>query len=278
MTDSKPSVSNRYIHYRHSLPVRIMHWINVILLTILLMSGLGIFNAYPLLNWGKSSYTGAPPLLEMRAREGDEVAGVTRVFGYEFNTTGLFGASRNREGNLVERGFPSWLTLPGVRWLAMSRRWHLFFGWLLVINGIGYVVYSIFSGHLKRDLFPTVKDWRSIGKSIVDHLRFRHPTGEAARNYNILQKIAYLAVIFSLLPLVILNGLGMSPAMDALLPGWVDFFGGRQSVRTIHFAVAWALVAFTIIHVFQVIVNGFWNNLRSMITGRYRITSEEKHE
>src|SRR3954451_24277861 len=96
-----------YLYYRHRLPVRIMHWINVLALTILLMSGLNIFNAHPALHWhGKSSYTGAPPVLEMRAGEdadGDTV-GVTTILGHEFRTTGLFGVSANADGELVERG------------------------------------------------------------------------------------------------------------------------------------------------------------------------------
>jgi thiosulfate reductase cytochrome b subunit len=278
MIRSKSSRSNGYMYYRHTLPVRVMHWINVIVLTILLLSGFGIFNAYPALNWGKSSYTGVPPLMEIQVMKGKEITGVTRIFGHDFNTTGFLGVSRSPEGKLVIRGFPTWLTIPGIRWLSMSRYWHFFFAWLLVINGIAYVGYSIFCGHLKRDIFPNGRDLRSIGKSIVDHLLFRRPRGEAAKHYNVLQKSAYLAVIFLLLPLVIVNGLGMSPMLNALPTGWVDLFGGRQSVRTIHFLVAWALVAFTVIHVFQVLVNGFWNNLRSMITGRYRITSGGKHE
>ena len=55
-------------YYRHRLPVRIMHWINVVALTILFMSGLQIFNAHPALYWGKSSYDGTPPLLEIGAQ------------------------------------------------------------------------------------------------------------------------------------------------------------------------------------------------------------------
>ncbi len=267
-------------YYRHSLPVRIMHWINVILLAILLMSGLNIFNAHPALYWGEQSYAGVPPFLELRGIETDEgeVHGVTRIFGHEFGTTGFLGASRNAEGEIGERGFPSWLTIPGNQWLAMARRWHFFFAWLLAVNVIGFVGYAIASGHMHRDILPTRQDWRSIGSSIVDHLLFRRPKGEAAKYYNVLQKFAYLAVIFLLLPLVILMGLGMSPALDALLPGWIGIFGGRQSVRTFHFIVAWALVLFTIIHVFQVIVNGFWNNFRSMITGYFRIEQEVNRE
>ena len=103
------------------------------------------------------------------------------------------------------------------------------------------------------------------------HLLLRHPQGEAARRYNILQKLAYLSVIFVLFPLAILMGWAMSPGLNALLPGWIDVVGGRQSARTLHFIAAWLLVAFVAVHVFEVIVSGFWNHLRSMITGRYRI-------
>jgi thiosulfate reductase cytochrome b subunit len=274
------AVSSGYPYYRHSLPLRIMHWSNVVLLAILLMSGLNIFNVHPALYWGKQSYNGAPPVLELRGEEDDEgeISGVTRIFGHEFNTTGFLGASRDSAGELTERGFPSWLTIPDWQWLSMARRWHFFIAWLLVVNGIAFVTYSIVSRHLQSDLIPTRQDLRSIGRSIVDHLHFRHPTGEAAKHYNVLQKCAYLVVIFFLLPLMILMGLGMSPALDALSPGWVDIFSGRQSIRTLHFVVACALVMFVFIHVFMVVITGFWNNLRSMITGYYRVESEVDHE
>ena len=255
-----------------------MHWINVLAFILLLMSGLQIFNAHPALYWGKSSYNGRPPILQMDARmdsRGNPV-GVTRIFGHAFNTTGVLGLSTGMDGQPTERGFPAWLTLPSQQWLAMARRWHFFFAWVLVINGFAYLIYTLASRHLVRDLMPTRADWRSIGQSITDHLLLRHARGEAARRYNILQKLAYLGVVFGLFPLLILMGWAMSPGLDALFPGWVDVVGGRQSARTIHFVVAWLLVAFVFIHVFEVIVSGFWNNLRSMISGRYRI-ADEKH-
>jgi len=273
-------VTSDYIYYRHALPVRIMHWINVVALTILLMSGLQIFNAHPALYWGKSSYTGRPALLEMRAMDRGDLGmkGVTRVLGHEYNTTGVLGLSKNADGRLAARGFPWWATIPDNPWLALARSWHFFFAWVLLVNGLFYVAYSAATRHLSRDLAPDRNDWRSFSRSIVDHLRFRHPTGEAAKRYNVLQKLAYLAVIFVLLPLVILMGVAMSPWMDTVLPGWVDFFGGRQSARTIHFIAAWLLVAFVLIHVFEVIISGLWNHLRSMVTGRYRIRREGRHE
>jgi thiosulfate reductase cytochrome b subunit len=248
-----------------------MHWINVLAFVLLLMSGLQIFNAHPALYWGKSSYSGRPPILQMTTRPGPQGSpiGVTRVFGHEFNTSGVLGFSSG-----TARGFPAWLTLPRDRWLAMGRRWHFFFAWVLVINGLAYIAYSLASHHLTRDLVPRRPELLGIGHSIREHLLLRHAQGEAARRYNVLQKLAYLGVIFVLFPLVVLMGWAMSPALNALFPGWVDLFGGRQSARTLHFVLALALVAFVFIHVFQVVITGFWNNLRAMITGRYRIDAE----
>jgi len=262
-----------YLYVRHTLPVRLMHWINVVSLTLLLMSGLMIFNAHPSLDWGKSSYTGRPPVFEITAlrTSSGQLVGITRLFGHPFDTTGVLGVSTGPNGRAVIIAFPSWLTIPSSYSLAAGRLWHFFFAWLLMLNGLAYVAYALISRHLQRDLLPTRTEWRGIGQSIRDHLRFKHPQGEAARHYNVLQKLSYLAVIFVLLPLIILTGWAMSPRLNSMWPGWVDVFGGRQSARTVHFVIAWLLVAFVAIHVFQVLVSGFWNHMRSMITGRYRI-------
>jgi thiosulfate reductase cytochrome b subunit len=273
-----PAAPSRSLYYRHALAVRVMHWINAVALTLMLMSGLQIFNAHPALYVGDSSYSGRPAWLEIGAREDAQgkPIGYTRLFGHEFITTGVLGLSTD-DARMYAQGFPSWLTIPSHQWLAMARSWHFFFAWVFLINGLCFIVYTIASRHLARDLLPTRRDLRSIRTSIVDHLRFRHPVGEEAKRYNVLQKFAYLTVIFVLLPLIVLMGLGMSPRLDTLFGGWVGWFGGRQTVRSIHFIVAWLLVAFVLIHVFEVVVTGFWNNLRSMITGRYRIPQEKPH-
>ena len=261
------------LFYRHTLPVRVMHWTNVLSLTLLLMSGLQIFNAHPRLYWGKSSYTGNPPVLEIGSRQGSggQPVGFTRIFGHEFDTTGVLGLSSGSNGSLQRVAFPSAVTVPGPYWLSMARNWHFFFAWVFVLNGLAYLFYGLWSGHLRRDLWPTRPDLAGIGRSILDHIRFRHPQGEAARRYNVLQKLAYLAVIFVLLPLIILAGWAMSPWLDGVWPGWVDLLGGRQSARTVHFVIACLLTAFVAVHVFEVIVSGLWNHLRSMITGYYRV-------
>ncbi|NUZ05325.1 cytochrome b/b6 domain-containing protein [Piscinibacter koreensis] len=263
--------------YRHRLPVRVMHWINVVCLAMLLMSGLTIFNAHPALYWGRDSNFADPWLALSAERRGDEWIGVTTLGDRRFVTDGVLGVSMEGERRTV-RGFPAWATVPSGQWLSMGRLWHFFFAWIFVVNGIAYVLYTVFSGHLRRDLLPTRTEWRGIGRSIWDHVRFRHPTGDAARRYNVLQNTAYLVVIFGLLPLVVIAGLAMSPRLDALWPGWVDLLGGRQSARSLHFLAAVGLVVFVAIHVFEVLVSGVWNQLRSMVTGWYTLPADRHGE
>lgn len=268
------------LYYRHTLPVRIMHWLNVLAFSVLFMSGLQIFNAHPALNWGKSSYNGREPVLEMKAMQMADgpLVGVTTVLGHSFITTGTLGVSNDANGQPRARGFPSWITVPGAQWLSMARHWHFFFAWLFVINGLTYVIYSWRSRHLARDLLPNAQDRRSIWQSIKDHIRLRHPTGEAAKHYNVLQKLVYLVVIFVLLPMVILMGWALSPQLNTVFSGWVNLVGGRQSARTLHFIAAFALVAFVLVHVFETIISGLWNNLRSMITGNYHVPDAAQEE
>jgi thiosulfate reductase cytochrome b subunit len=172
---------------------------------------------------------------------------------------------------MVRRGFPEWATIPGSRSLALGRRWHFFFAWLWVVNGACYLSWSLASRHLSRDLAMQRRDWRDIPRSIADHLRFRHPLGEAATRYNPLQKLAYLGVVFLLAPLAVLTGLSMSPQMDSILGGWLALVGGRQSARTLHFIVMALFVLFTVVHVLMVVYAGPVNELRSMLSGRFRV-------
>jgi thiosulfate reductase cytochrome b subunit len=258
------------IVYRTRLWVRIWHWINALALFFLLVSGLQIFNAHPSLYWGQAAVFDHP-FIAMRAFPRPEgLRGVTFVGDQHFTTTGFLGASKY-QGQLQSRGFPPWLTIPGVRDLAAGRRWHFFFAWVFAINGALYFAYLLISRHLRGDLWPTGADIRAIPRSILDHILFRHPHGEAAARFNVLQKLAYLVVLLVLLPLMILTGLTMSPGMDAAFPVLPWAFGGRQSARTIHFLTAWSLVGFFAIHIFEVFAAGVFNEMRSIVTGRFAI-------
>ena len=254
---------------RHSLLVRVTHWINVVCILFLVMSGLQIFNAHPALYIGQKANFDDPVLSMNAFRLSDgRVVGETRVLGAKFNTTGVLGLSYV-DGQPAARGFPAWATVPSYQDLATGRRWHFFFAWLFVINGAVYLAVSLLNRHVWRDLVPSRMQLRGIGRSILDHVRLRFDHG---RDYNVLQKLTYLIVIFILLPLVVLAGMTMSPGLDAVFPWLLDLFGGRQTARTIHFVAATLIVLFVLVHLIMVLISGVWNNLRSMITGRYAIS------
>ena len=255
---------------RHGLFTRVWHWVNLVCLVVLLMSGLQIFNAHPALYWGNDS-TFDDPALQITAVRGDDgqPMGVVRIAGYRINTTGVLGLSRDGNGELDQRGFPAWSTLPGPQWLAMGRYWHFAAAWIFVPMLLAYLIYTLASRARRRLIWPTAAQWRGLPATIAHHarLKFNHKA-----DYNGLQKLTYLLVLFGLLPLMVLTGLTMSPTMNAAWPWLLDLFGGRQSARTLHFIFSFALVAFFVIHLGLVLISGVLNNLRSMITGRYRIS------
>jgi len=253
---------------RHSLTTRLWHWVNFITLIILLMSGLQIFNAHPALYWGEQS-SFSQPFLAIHARKGADgsARGVVQLAGHEIVTTGVLGLS-NSNGRLRERGFSEWATLPGPQWLSMGRNWHFLAAWIFGPSIVAYLLYTLISRRRRRLIFPTQAQWREIPTTLIDHarLRFHH-----VADYNGIQKLTYILVLFGLLPAMVLSGLAMSPTMNAAWPWITELFGGRQSARTIHFICAFSLVGFFIVHIALVLVSGVFNNLRSMITGRYRI-------
>jgi Ni/Fe-hydrogenase b-type cytochrome subunit len=238
---SKRTARARRVAYRHRLPTRIWHWVNALTVFVMLMSGLMIFNAHPRLYWGQ--------------------------YGANFDHAWLEFSSRP---------FPGWATIPSTYNLAAARRWHLAFAWVLVAGLVLFLLVSLWNRHVQRDLAPRAGELapRHVWDDIRDHARLRFPRGDAALRYNVLQKISYAAVIFLLIPLMVLSGLAMSPALDAAWPWLLDLFGGRQSARSIHFLCAMALLAFIVVHLLMVLLAGPINEVRSMITGRFRVPPE----
>ena len=228
---------------RHRLSTRLWHWLNALAVIVLLMSGLMIFNAHPRLYWGEFGANPDAAWLEIGTMEG--VA------------------------------FPGWLTIPSAYSLADARIWHLAFAWIVLIGAPLYLVWSLANRHVQRDLWFTRDELRPshIWHAIKEHARLRFPTGAAALNYNVLQKGAYLGVLLVLLPLVILTGLAMAPGFDAAVPvsAWL---GGRQSARSLHFIAAGGFALFIVVHLVMVLLAGPINEVRAMITGRYRLPKE----
>jgi thiosulfate reductase cytochrome b subunit len=229
------------IAYPPRRPTRIWHGLNAITVFVMIMSGLMILNAHPRLYWGQ--------------------------YGANFDHAWL---------NFGQRPFPGWATIPPVYNLAAARIWHFAFAWVLVIGLLAFLATSLWNRHVQRDLAPTPDELAPshVWQDIKEHARLHFPTGDAALRYNILQKISYVAVIFVLLPLMILTGLAMSPSMDAAWPWLVDVTGGRQSARSIHFIIAAAILAFIIVHLVMVVLAGPINEIWSMIGGRFRVPPE----
>ena len=256
--------------YRQSGWTRLTHWIWAVCLFFLMLSGLQIFNAFPSLHIGNESgfdYDNA--ILAIGAREGDgeNLTGFTRLLGYEFDTTGVLGVSGPEQS---VQAFPASLTIPSNRSLATGRVIHFFFAWVLVGTLAVWAVASVLNGHL-RALVPTVSDLRQLPRDVVDHARLRlHHT----RDYGVLQKLAYASVLFVALPLMILTGLSMSPGFNAVAPWLLDVFGGRQTARTIHFLTMVGLIGFFVVHMVMILAAGPINELRSILTGWYRIDAE----
>lgn len=228
---------------RHRLATRVWHWVTVVTMFVMIGSGIGIFKAHPRLYWGR------------------------------------YGANFDTAWTTLDQ-WPSWivtllnlLTIPTSYNLAISRRWHLLFALVLAFALLGFMIVSLINRHFQRDLRVRAAELapQTVAHDVREHLAFRFHDPKRPGAYNILQKLSYVATIFVLIPLMILTGLTMSPGMDAAWPWLLEVFGGRQSARSIHFIAATGLVVFIVVHIALVILAGAWNEVRSMITGRWAV-------
>ena len=270
------AVNTGELVYKQTLLTRLTHWVWAISLFFLLLTGLQIFNAHPVLQFGQQSgfaYDNA--LLEIGAASGPngKPAGFVDVAGYRFDTTGWLGAFGSSLSPTLQ-AFPPALTIPSNHDLATGRVIHFFFAWVLSGTLLIWLIASLWSGHLQRDLLPRAADLKALPKSIAEHarLKFHHE-----KSYNVLQKLAYAGVLFVLFPLIIATGLTMSPSMNARFPFMLDLFGGRQTARSLHFLAMLGLAGFFLIHMLMILAAGPLNEMRSIITGWYRTDGKGDH-
>jgi thiosulfate reductase cytochrome b subunit len=255
--------------YRQPVWTRITHWLWAIALLMLLLTGLNIFNARPQLYVGQESgFEYNNTIFQIGAERGPngEPRGFMQLFDWKLDTTGHFGVYEVNDRQ-VFRAIPGWMTIPSYYDLGTARVVHFFFGWVFVATIVVWFVVSFFSGHVWRDIVPKPRDLAGLPRDMVRHASFRFEHG---RSYGPLQKLSYFTVFFILFPLIVLTGLSMSPTMNASWPWLLDLFGGRQTARTIHFAVMALLVVFFVVHVLMVVLAGPINELRSIVTGWYR--------
>jgi thiosulfate reductase cytochrome b subunit len=145
--------------------------------------------------------------------------------------------------------------------LAEGMAYHFFFMWLFFLNGLIYVLYTIFSGEW-RYLVPNRRSFKEAWQVLLHDLRLRK-TKPPQGKYNGAQRIAYSAIIIMGIG-SLLTGLAIYKPVQ--LEWLCAIFGGYKMARIIHFALTIGYVLFFIIHIIQVILAG-WNNFRAMITG-----------
>ena len=215
---------------RHALSTRLWHWLNLLCVVVLFMSGLTISNAHRRLYWGD--------------------------WGFEASQAWL----------MVPR-FPDWMTIPGYYSLAVARDWHILMAWPFALGLLFMWIAMMVNRHFKRDIVTRRREWRpsAIWRDVVEHLKlnFDHHEGK----YNFLQKLAYGLALGVFLPMMIFTGISISPGMEPTFGWLVDLLGGRQSARSLHFIFAFAIAGFFIVHVLLVILSGPIRQMRDMITG-----------
>lgn len=230
---------------RHSVIVRLTHWITTLCFFALLITGAEIVISHPRFYWGETGSVLTKPLFRIPIPSSRSL--VPTGYGY---------------------------VLPDQN--GWSRALHFQSAWIAVLTGLLYVLSGLLTGHVRKDLLPAKADrsWPRLTASIKNHLLFKTPSEAEAWSYNLPQRLTYLFVIFILFPLVIWTGLAMSPAFDAAFPATVNWLGGRQTARTLHFFISLALLLFLLVHVAMVYLAGFRSRMRAMITGRLSSRTE----
>ena len=224
---------------RHPALVRVTHWLTFAAFVALLVTGVEILISHPRFYWGETGNVNMRPFLTIPIPSSR--ASVPTGYGY---------------------------VLPDQN--GWSRALHFEAAWLAVLTGLLYLVFGLFAGHFHRSLWPARSDLsaENLASSITNRFRFKRPPEDEDWSYNVLQRLAYLLVIFVLFPLVIWTGLDLSPAFTSAFPHAVTILGGRQSARTLHFFVSTGLVLFLLVHVVMVYLAGFRKRVLAMITGR----------
>ena len=230
---------------RHSALVRVTHSVTIFCFIALLVSGAEIVISHPRFYWGETGNVLTTPLFQLPIPSSRAL--VPTGYGY---------------------------VLPDQN--GWSRALHFQAAWIVVFTGVLYAICGLLTGHFQKDLLPTKTNlsWRMLSTEMKRRVRFERPGEAETWSYNVLQRLAYLLVIFVLFPLVIWSGLAMSPAFVSAFPASATLLGGRQSARTIHFFVSLALVLFLVFHVVMVFLAGFRSRTGAMITGRTATRSE----
>lgn len=139
--------------------------------------------------------------------------------------------------------FPEWVTIG--EWLGGAIAWHLAAIWLLMLNGLSYLIWGFASGHFREKLWPITP--RAVLRDARAALRFRLPHEVGV--YNAVQRLLYLGVI-ALGLLAVLSGLAVWKPIQLWLLS--DLFGGFFMSRVVHFIAMAGIALFLAVHLLLV--------------------------
>lgn len=235
---------------KHRRWVKSTHWIGTMSFLALIVTGFEILMVHPRFYWGDVGNDLTPALFELPVSRNYEHGGWDNSKPF-FDYAGA-PVSASRTYNIFNQN-------------GWGRSLHFLSAWVLVVTGVIYLLIATFSGHIRRNLWPGIRELspKLFYKDIVSHLR-RKIVFVKGPQYGLLQKSSYLIVIFILLPVIVLTGLTMSPAVTASCPWLLTMFFGAQSARTIHFFAAVLLLLFLIVHVVMIVRSGFKQHMRAM--------------
>ena len=241
-------------HGGHARWVRLSHWIVALSVLTLAVSGFVILMAHPRLYWGVAGNDLTPALFELPITRNYRHGGWDTSVAFFPETNSPVSASRTYD-IFNQNGW--------------GRSLHFLAGWFLALTGIAYLVAGIYTGHFRRHLIPGADErtGKRAWEDLISHLRFKFAPTTGGPPYGTLQKWSYAGVVFLALPLMIVTGLAMSPAMTVAYPFLSGMFGGSQSARTIHFFLFAALTLFLLVHVLMVVLSGFRRQMRAMTVG-----------
>jgi thiosulfate reductase cytochrome b subunit len=154
--------------------------------------------------------------------------------------------------------FSHTITLGG--WLAGALLWHFAAMWLLMINGLAYLITGFASGRFARKLLPISP--RGVISDAVAALTFKLSHNDLSK-YNQVQKLLYTGIIIVGV-VIVLSGLSIWKPVQ--LQYLTALFGGYDTARFVHFFCMSAIVVFLAVHVLLAVLVP--KSLRAMIIGR----------
>ncbi|WP_421854700.1 cytochrome b/b6 domain-containing protein [Novosphingobium sp.] len=238
----------------HSRWVRLTHWTIALAVFVLIFSGLAILMVHPRFYWGQAGNDLMRPLFEV-------------PLGPNFHTqqfsaqTPFFAGSGGAA--TADRLAEPW------NQNGWARSLHFLAAWVFLAGLAAYLTLCALTGHARRRLLPGRGELTggALGQDLRAHLTLPMPSPPPGAPYGLLQKLTYAFIAFLALPLMVLTGVTMSPAIAANFPILLDLLGGTQSARTLHFFAFSCIALFLLVHLAMIALTGPVRHLRAIILG-----------